>query len=83
MRTLRGFYLSIAFALVGAFHAALARVSAFISTALDYLAEPFDIPRTAFSFEYGSVDGQPIDPSLLNSLRHEANVSRASAARGC
>lgn len=76
-------FVAFAFSLLIALPAALFDVTArFVVSALELFKpdpERFDDP--AFGIDY-AVSGDSLPSSLLNSLRHEANVSRRSAARG-
>lgn len=83
MRSFRGFFVAICFAVVGAFTYAIGTARDFFGGLFKGLAEPWDL---SLSFDYGvnySGHESPVDPAVLQSLRHEAGVSRVAAARHC
>lgn len=61
--------------------------TALIDRALGWLGELFTYdPLDGLDFDYGAPDdigGNWLEPSLLESLRHEAGVRRQAAARHC
>ena len=74
MRSFRGFYLAVAIALVSAL--------CYVVSAFKFLLEPLE-PRLAvdgFSPEPAAAFS-PVEPAILQSLRHEARVHRRSSDR--
>lgn len=83
MRLFRGFFVAVCLAAVGAATYAISTVRDFFGGMFKGLAEPWD---ASLSFDYGvNYAGTitPVDPAVIQSLRHEAGVSRVAAARHC
>jgi hypothetical protein len=64
-----------------AFVAALGRFGLALLAAIEAMAAPSTFALSGEGGPISSRPGLPLDAALQNSLRHEANVSRRSAAR--